>query len=135
MMRAKPVRSALSLLGIYVGVMALVIILAIREGIRGQIEDTFRTEGASIVFVHPGFDQATMRMGRLNLDDLERLNQTPGVLSTMPRLSAEKDVRTRAVTLHAHVTGADDKFFSVFRIPVVRGRVFIRDEIARKQPV
>ena len=56
MMRSKPVRSVLSLLGIYIGVMALVIILSIREGVQRQIEGLYRTSGARVVFVHPGFD-------------------------------------------------------------------------------
>ena len=45
MMRARPVRAALSLLGIFIGVLALVIILSIREGIRRQLDDLYRTEG------------------------------------------------------------------------------------------
>ena len=46
MMRSKPVRSVLSLLGIYIGVLALVVILAIREGVRRQLEGLFQTHGA-----------------------------------------------------------------------------------------
>ena len=43
MMRSKPVRSILSLLGIYIGVMALVLILSIREGISRQLREMYKT--------------------------------------------------------------------------------------------
>src|SRR5258708_31951434 len=98
MMRAKPVRTALSLLGIYIGVLALVIILSIREGIRQQLEDMFRTEGARVIYVYPGFDQERKKIGRLGPDDLDLLRATPGVLSAPPRLSLEADAQSAATT-------------------------------------
>src|SRR5260370_25203614 len=87
-MRARPVRSVLSLLGIYIGVLALVIILSIREGVRRQIEKQYKTSGAQVVFVHPGFDPAARQVGHLTSDDVERLRRGPGgpaVSSRVPR--------------------------------------------------
>jgi len=135
MMRSKPVRSALSLLGIYIGVMALLIILAIREGIRRQIEDTFRTNGAHIVVVHPGFDPVSKRIGQFTMDDVRDLRQVHGVISAFPRNIAEFDVRGPSSSLHAHAIGVDAQFIPVYRIPVVRGRIFFADEIDKKQTV
>jgi len=135
MMRAKPVRTALSLLGIYIGVLALVIILSIRDGIRQQLEDMFRTEGAHVVYVYPGFDQERKKIGRLGPDDVDLLRATPGVLSAAPRSSLEADVQSAATTIHAHVTGADEKFLSVYRIPLVRGRTFLVEEVRKKAMV
>jgi ABC-type antimicrobial peptide transport system permease subunit len=135
MMRAKPVRTALSLLGIYIGVLALVIILSIREGIRQQLDDLFRTEGARVMFVYPGFDQERKKIGRLGPDDVDLLRTTPGVLSAAPRLSTEADVQSAVTTIHAHVTAADEKFLAVYRIPLFRGRNFLTEEVRKKTMV
>src|SRR5258708_5845602 len=107
MMRSKPVRSFLSLLGIYIGFLPLLILLAIRHGIQQQIDDLYRTRGARVIFVHPGFDQVSHQIGRLTPDDIIRLRETPGILSALSRNSSEFDVRT-TVTHHAKIIGIDD---------------------------
>jgi len=135
MMLSKPVRSILSLLGIYIGVLALVVILAIREGVRGQLEGLYKTNGAHVIFIHPGFDRVAKKIGRLTQEDVWRLSQVPGVLSAMARASAEKDIRTPAATLHAHLTGIDDRFISLYRVPLIRGRNFLKEEIDKRQAV
>jgi ABC-type antimicrobial peptide transport system permease subunit len=135
MMRSKPVRSALSLLGIYIGVLALALILGIREGVRRQLSDLFRTEGARLVFVHPGFDPVSKRIGRMTGDDLELLRGVPGILSVQPRRSADIEVRTSAGTERAKAVGVDEGFMGVFRVKMIRGRNFLESEIKRKSPV
>src|SRR5258706_14246551 len=107
MMRAKPIRAALSLLGIFIGVLALVMILSIREGIRRQLDDLYRTEGAHVIFVYPGYDPMRKKIGRLGPDDVVLLKLTPGVLSASPRLTAEEDVQSKSTAIHAHIAGAD----------------------------
>ncbi len=135
MMRAKPVRAALSLLGIYIGVLALVVILAIREGIRHQLDDLFRTEGAQVIFVHPGFDSVRKKIGRITPDELERLRGVPGIVSVAPRRVSEQDAKSASATIRAHLVGVDEKFVSVYRIPLVRGRVFLAQEVRSNQAV
>jgi putative ABC transport system permease protein len=135
MMRSKPVRSVLSLLGIYIGVLALVIILAIREGVSRQIEGLFRTSGAHVVFVHPGFDPVSKQIGRLTTDQVTSLRETPGVLSVLPRLTGEMDARSAGATAHVHLAGVDERFISLYRVPLIRGRTFLKQEIDQKQPV
>ena len=133
MMHSKPVRSILSLLGIYIGVMALLIILAIREGLSRQIEGLYRTSGAHVVFVHPGFDRVSKQIGRISLKEVELLRQTPGIISVLPRATSEADVRTAVGAAHAHVAGIDDRFVGLYRIALVRGRTFLKEEVNRKQ--
>ncbi len=135
MMRSKPVRSALSLLGIYIGVLALVMILAIREGVRRQLDDLYRTKGARLVFVHPGFDQVSRKIGALTLDDLNLLRSIPGIISVLPRMSIDMDARTPAASAHAHVIGIDETFVPLYRIEMRVGRNFLKDEMSGQQPV
>jgi len=135
MIRARPVRAALSWLGIYIGVLSLIIIVAIQGGTREQLDDLYRTEGARVILVHAGFDRETKHVGRLGLDDVSRLASTPGVISALPRLQDERDVRSDKVVLHTRVMGADENFVAVYRVPVLQGRVFLSREVATKQPV
>ncbi len=135
MMRSKPVRSILSLLGIYIGVMALVLILAIREGVSLHLRDMYRTRGASVVFVHPGFDQVSRKIGHLGPDEIGILQQTRGIYSVMPRAPMEMDVRSGSLSAHAHLLGIDQIFVPLYRLKVLRGRIFVNEEVQKKQPV
>jgi len=135
MMRVKPVRSLLSLLGIFIGVFALVIILAIHEGARKSLDDLYRTEGARIFIVMPAYDETTMRMGTLSPDDFPRLSSAPGILSVLPRMNAELEARSSGGVLKAQVMGIDSAFIPVYRVPVKAGRIFLDEEVAHNQPV
>ncbi len=135
MMRAKPVRSVLSLLGIFIGVLALVIILAVHEGARRTIEDLYRTEGAHVLIVMPSYDETTMRMGTFTPDDIPRLSAVPDVLYVLPRLNTDLEVRSLRGTLKAQILGIDDAFIPVYRVPLVAGRIFLNTEISLRQPV
>jgi ABC-type antimicrobial peptide transport system permease subunit len=134
-LRARPVRTGLSVVGIYIGVLALVVILVIEAGIRRQIEESFSSRGARVVFIHPGFDQVAKKVGRLTLDDIDRLKNIPGVLSVQPSLTQEWTVRSPQGAVQVRVAGVDENFISVHRVPMLQGRSFVPDEARRKQPV
>lgn len=135
MMRQKPVRSALSLLGVYIGALSLLAILSIQEGVGRRLGDTYRTEGAQIVSIEQGYDEASGEIGRLTLADVERLGELPQVLAAAPRFSAEKPVRTAGGAAQARFLGVDEGFLGVYRIPVVKGRSFLADEVEKRLPV
>jgi putative ABC transport system permease protein len=135
MMRAKPVRAALSLLGIYIGVLALVIILSIREGIRFELDNLFRTEGAHVIFVHPGYDATRKKIGRLEKEDLDLLRVTHGVLRAFPRGTVEKPAQSPETTIQARMIGIDAQFPMVYRVPLVKGRFFIDKEVEQRAEV
>lgn len=135
MMRAKPVRAVLSLLGIFIGVLALVVILAIHEGARHSIDELYRTEGVRVFIVMPSFDEATMKMGNLTLDDATRLAQSPDILSVLPRLVSEREVRSLHGSSKAPIMGIDAAFIPVYRVPLLAGRVLLDKEVFFRQPV
>lgn len=135
MMRAKPVRSLLSLLGIFIGVLALVVILTIRAGMRRQLTEAYQLKGVRVVFVHPGFDPVSKRLGRIGPEDIARLRRVQGIKAVWPRLSTELDVRTAATSAKVNVLGIDDQFVPVYRIPMVRGRTFLAQEVVRGDAV
>src|SRR5882724_8350522 len=135
MIRAKPVRSVLSLLGIYIGVLSLIIILAIHEGARQELEGIYRTKEALIVIVFPGFNEETHQIGRLTSDEVQRLSALHDVKSVLQRLNQETEVRSPSGVLQAHVAGIDTAFVPLYRVPLKRGRLFLASEVATRQPV
>jgi len=131
-MRARPVRASLSLLGIFIGVLSLVLILSIRNGIQRQMSELYRTSGARVLLVYPGFDPVTKRIGNITPQDLTFLKELPGILSVSRRENSEWTIGTPGRTERARVMGIDESFLSVYRVRLVKGRALLADEIARK---
>lgn len=135
MVKAKPVRAALSVTGIFVGVLALAVILCVSEGVKRTLAESFSTRGATIFFVYPGFDQATRSVGRVTPDDLIRLREIPGIVSVLPRRTLDWTARSESGSSALRVTGVDADFFQVYRIRFLRGRPFTKAETERRSPV
>ena len=133
LMRSKPVRSILSLLGIYIGVLALVIIVSIGEGMQEKLKETYGTRGARVVFIHPGYDPLSRKIGSITTDDLDQIKKQQEVLSVMQRADRTMDVRAAKSSYNTKILGVDDPFVSLYRVRLLRGRTFLKDEIDRKQ--
>jgi putative ABC transport system permease protein len=58
-----------------------------------------------------------------------------GILSVQPQVNQEWNVRTTAAAIRAKVTGIDDRYISLYRVPMIRGRTFLPEEIVKKQAV
>ena len=134
-MRAKPIRAALSLLGVYIGILALMIILSIREGTKRSIDASFRTEGAATILVTGGYDPATGNISQPGFDDMSRLARVRGVLSVAPRLSLAQEGRGNEGRRSIVLLGVDVDFFSIYRVPVIEGRTFLPEEVRLRQPL
>ena len=82
------VRSFLTVLGIVIGVMAVVIMVAVGETVEKQITDQFSALGTNTIIIRAGMAQsAGVRTGNrqtLTLDDAEYLAQLPDVAAVSP---------------------------------------------------
>ncbi len=95
-LRRNWLRSALTILGMMVGVTAVITIVALGTGARETIEDQVMSAGTNMITVSAGnWTSAGVRMGmgsssRLTVADADALRPVPGVAYVSPR------VRTRA---------------------------------------
>jgi ABC-type lipoprotein release transport system permease subunit len=133
--RARPVRSALSLAGIYIGALTLMVILGLRRGAAQQIQRLASTHGTQVFLLspqnlgNPGFRHL------LNWDTRDALAKDPHIETVLPRLTQQKWVRTPRETLSAHIMGIDPRFPQTYLIPFAEGRTFLPIEMTRKHPV
>jgi len=134
-MRAKPVRSVLSLLGIYMGVLALVVIMSIGKGIDEKLKESYGTHGARVVFIQAAYDPLLKKSGQITTDDLNQIQAQPEVLSVMQRADRIMEIRAAKATYSNRVVGVDESFVSLYRVKLTRGRNFLKNEIDRKQMV
>ena len=89
--RSHRLRSALSMLGIAIGVAAVILLTSLGEGARRYIVDQFSQFGTNVLAINPGKAETAGLPGmfggttqKLTLDDAEALMRVPGVVDVVP---------------------------------------------------
>ena len=79
--RANKLRSLLTMLGIVIGVAAVIGLMSIGRGVQSQITSTFEELGSNAIFVipyTPGVAPGVSSTPRLSVDDAEAVEDTVG---------------------------------------------------------
>jgi macrolide transport system ATP-binding/permease protein len=95
-LRANLFRTALTLLGVVIGVAAVVAMLAIGQGSQREVMSRFESMGSNLLFVRPGAPGTRMRgdaIATLTLADADALNELDNVLAAVPSRSGSATLR------------------------------------------
>ena len=143
-LRANKLRSFLTLLGIMIGVAAVIGIVSLGEGLRRTVMGDFAQRGgAGTVLVNPP-RQWVQKDGRwvrrswqehLSADDLDAFyEETDQIRAAVPGVSVSGRLQYGKATANASVTGTSDSFSEGYSWPIDMGRSLTTDDIryARK---
>jgi putative ABC transport system permease protein len=137
-LRANKLRSALTMLGIFIGVAAVIAMVAVGGGAREQVLRQIRSLGSNLMVVFPGNLTASgVRLGAgfantLSEDDataIERL--VPAVQVAAPTNRGGAQVVAGSANWATAVQGTTLGFFEARDWDVATGRLFDPDEVAR----
>ncbi|KAF1010003.1 MAG: Macrolide export ATP-binding/permease protein MacB [Pseudomonas fluorescens] len=117
-------RTALTLLGIIIGVASVVVMLAVGEGSKRQVMAQMGAFGSNILYVSGSAPNPRTPRGIITLNDVAALAALPQVKRIMPVNGAEAVVRFGNVDHLAYVGGNDTNFPAIFNWPVVEGSYF-----------
>ena len=134
------VRSFLTMLGIIIGVSAVIIMVGISAGTEATISDQITGLGANLVFVQGSFTRGGPNQppqGGLTFDDSTAIqNSVVGVVSVVVEQNSEEDMKFGGVTLTSvELLGTTAGFISVRDMKIADGRFFTQTEIDHKQKV
>ena len=110
-LRANLFRTALTLLGVVIGVSAVVAMLAIGEGSRSEVMARFESMGPNLLFVRPGAPGTRMRGGAiatLTLDDAKALGELDNVIAAVPSRSGNATLRVGGSDYSSSVEGVSE---------------------------
>jgi putative ABC transport system permease protein len=139
---AQRLRSVLTALGIGIGVMAVVLLTSIGEGLNTYMVEQFTQFGTTTIQITPGkvstfgFSPGALNSVRpLSLEDAEALAGAPHVIASVPIVAGSASVegrgRERSVTVYA--VGPD--FDQAFKFDVIAGTFLPHDDLARARNV
>jgi putative ABC transport system permease protein len=126
---ANPLRSFLTVLGVVIGVAAVVAMVAIGEGAKAQVEASFASMGTDMLILTSGSSRSGgMRGGAgtqpsLTWDDLEAIQtQATGVRAATVDLRASATVASEDQNWQTQIHGTGPEFFSIRNWPVELGQ-------------
>jgi len=137
-LRANRLRSLLTMLGVVIGVSAVVVLVAIGTGAKQEVERQVEGLGSNLVIIVPGrlaLGAAPTR-SRLELADADRVGRAvgePGRVATT--LSSGETVRAGARSAFATVNGTNAAVPRVFVRPLARGSYLRDTDVATRRRV
>jgi putative ABC transport system permease protein len=139
-LRLNPLRSALTMSGIIVGVMAIVTIVAVLQGVKAELGKQVEGLGANLVLIVPSkLDEngqpnpaAIIGISSLTENDVQKLAQVPGVekISPVAIVSGEVDYTGGGATKTSNpfVVGTNKAGVVMNPTPMAEGRYFEDNE-------
>ncbi len=135
---ANKLRSALTMLGIIIGVGAVITLLSVGQGVEAYVRAQFESIGTNVLFVIPGQlgegpPSARTRVPRpLTMGDAEALNdpvRAPSVAMVAPQVQRFARIGYGKKETVVQVNGVTLEYFQIRNWPVVEGRLFTEQEI------
>jgi putative ABC transport system permease protein len=133
---ANKARSLLTMLGVIIGVAAVILLVGIGLGVESEVTGSLEGLGSNLLFVVPGQFEATMGGNasppgrRLTLDDYERVQQrVEGARAVVPILTSGATAKAGNRSLIVTVAGGNELGPDVFTNNLAGGRHYRRGEV------
>ncbi len=117
-------RSFLTMLGIIIGVMAVVILVSITQGAASGITDSISDMGSDQITATISGDDASV-----SADSIESLASYPSIDSVAPVISTSETVKKNSETGSYSIVGVTPSYFTVRDIDIQRGRKIAESDI------
>jgi putative ABC transport system permease protein len=135
-------RSLLTMLGVIIGVAAVIVMIAVSAGTEATIADQITSLGTNLIFVQQSFGRGGPGPqrgagGGLVYDDATAIvEQVDGVANVVVEQGSEGTIKAGDVTLDdVSIVGTSPDFPSVRDMELASGRYFTEKDIDRKQKV
>jgi putative ABC transport system permease protein len=133
---AQRLRSFLTLLGIAVGIAAVILLTSIGEGIHRFVLGEFTQFGTNVIGVHPGKTKTgghppsglPSSARPLSLDDARSLERLPHVIAVTPIVRGNAEVEGNGRTRRTLISGVNANLPQVFRSTVQSGQFLPADD-------
>lgn len=131
---ANKLRSSLTMLGIIIGVAAIIAMLSLGEGAKAEVLESISRFGTNLLRVRPGAARLghvrTGAVETLTIGDAEAIKkEIPGVSSVSAASSSMVQVKYANKNATSLVTGTTPEFIDINSFPVATGRFFDQNEV------
>jgi putative ABC transport system permease protein len=135
-------RSLLTVLGVIIGVGAVIAMVSIGEGAKARVSQAFESMGTNMLTVSSGASRSGGARGgagsqpTLTWDDLSAMReQVPGVISVAPQLRGNAQLVSEMGNWQTGVVGTTPEWFAIRNWPMARGEIFTAGDDIAGRPV
>jgi putative ABC transport system permease protein len=135
-LRRNKMRSLLTMLGIIIGVGAVIGAVSLTSGATKQVEDQVSSLGESVVTVFSGnFTQGAMRGGwgsapTLTIEDANAImNQVPNAVAVSPEVRDREQVLANGLNWNTQVMGESPDYPQIRNWPMASGSIFSEQDV------
>ncbi len=131
---ANKMRTSLTMLGIIIGVGAIIAMLSLGEGAKQQVIESMSRFGTNVLRVRPGMARMghvrTGRVETLTLDDAEALKkEVPGIRFLSPVVASSIQVKYSNRNAGTLITGTTPEYIEINNFKVAEGSFFEQTDI------
>lgn len=137
-MLAHRMRTFLTMLGIIIGIAAVVSVVALGQGARAKVINDINAMGTNTIDIFPGKDwgdEKAASIQTLNEGDLRSLLGQPYLEGASPQIATSGQLRYRNKTSSGSVVGVGSDFFRVKGMTLTQGRLLDEQDIQRRTAV
>ena len=135
-------RSALTMLGIIIGVGAVIATVGVGQGARQKVQDQIASMGTNMLYISAGsVNRGGLRIGigatkTLVNDDVKAIvQQVPTVAAAAPGATASQQIVGNNQNWNTRVTGTEPQYFEIRDWPIASGSSFTSDDVNRAADV
>jgi len=138
---ANRVRLILTMLGIIIGVSAVITMISLGEGAKRAVEEQIQQLGTNILTVRPGsmnraFRRASGATIHFTMDEVEAIqNNATTVEAVVPEFDSFTQMKFGNNVTYARVIGTTPDYEWVRNAPVIKGKYFTNTDNARRERV
>lgn len=130
-------RAGLTMLGMIIGVMAVILLVSVGTGAKRYITSEFESLGTNIILVQPGKTDKKTSMGppvssskgKLSLGDVDALQKNAQSLSAISGVMFGAGViKNESASNNINILGANDQFNRIFNMVITEGNYFSRED-------
>ena len=137
---ANKVRSLLSILGVLIGVAAVIAMLALGSGAKMSVQKSLANLGSNLLMVSTSFRSRGISLGadsvtRFTFDDLKALGQLDNVTAVVPYVNGRAQAVYQNKNWNASVVGSTPEYQTVRNSVPTSGRFFSQAEVTTRAKV
>ncbi|MGH7522736.1 MAG: ABC transporter permease [Gemmatimonadales bacterium] len=138
--RANKLRGLLTILGVVIGVAAVISVVAMGSGAQKAVQDQINALGANLLSINPGMGHiqggvATATRAAMYVDDADSLAaQATTIAAVVPELDRDQQVIYLDRNINTSIVGTTANYAAVHNYQIPYGRMFTRgDDAARER--
>ncbi|MXS84254.1 ABC transporter permease [Nitrosomonas oligotropha] len=134
-LRQNRLRTGLTMLGMIIGVAAVVLMLSIGQGARTKINETIAAMGSNLFLVVPGatssggFSFGSGSVRTLTINDAYAVAELPSISATAPVTTGTVQLNYAAKNWSTIITGTTPNYFSVGNWKIESGAIFTESDL------